>query len=117
MPEIARRVTLATRVGMKMLSGLIVMLAIAGESPRAQNSIGPQGPEQGVIRRQPWLIPAQDRTTLMWTEVSRPPGAGPFPLAVMNHGSTQNELQRTASSLPEYGALTEWLVAHGYAVA
>lgn len=70
-----------------------------------------------MIRQQSWLIPAQDRTTLMWTEVFRPPGGGPFPLAVINHGSTQNELQRGALRTPEYPVLTEWLVAHGYAVA
>ena len=54
---------------------------------------------------------------MMWTTVFRPPGAGPFPLAVINHGSTQNELQRAGYRQPEYPALTEWLVAHGYAVA
>jgi dienelactone hydrolase len=94
-----------------------MMLAIACESSRAQNSIGPQGAEEGVIRRQSWLIPAQDRSTLMWTNVYRPPGAGPFPLATINHGSTQNELQRAQYRTPDYPALTEWLVAHGYAVA
>jgi len=105
-----------TRGRAKLLCGLLVMLAFGGESVRAQNSIGPQGPEEGVIRRQSWLIPAQDRRTPMWSTVFRPPGAGPFPLAVINHGSTQNEIQRAAYRLPEYTALTEWLVAHGYAV-
>jgi dienelactone hydrolase len=70
-----------------------------------------------VIRRQAWLIPAQDRTTLMWTMVYRPPGDGPFPLAVINHGSTQSELRRAQYRRPQYSALTEWLVAHDYAVA
>jgi dienelactone hydrolase len=106
-----------TRGGTKLLCGLIVLLAIGGESARGQNQVGPQGPEQGVIRRQTWLVPAQDRRTLMWTEVFRPPGNGPFPLAVVNHGSTQNELQRGALRAPEYAALTEWLIARGYAVA
>ncbi len=54
---------------------------------------------------------------MMWTEVFRPPGSGPFPLAAINHGSTQNELQRGALRAPEYTALTEWLVSRGYAVA
>ena len=54
---------------------------------------------------------------MMWTTVFRPPGAGPFPLAVINHGSTQNELRRAGYAAPQYTALTEWLVAHGYAVA
>ena len=106
-----------TRAGAKLLCGLLMMLAIACESSRAQNSIGPQGAEEGVICRQSWLIPAQDRSTLMWTNVYRPPGAGPFPLATINHGSTQNELQRAQYRTPDYPALTEWLVAHGYAVA
>jgi dienelactone hydrolase len=94
-----------------------MMLAFGVGSGRAQQSPGPQGPEQGVIRRQTWLIPAQDRSTLMWTNVFQPPGAGPFPLAVINHGSTHNALQRAQYRTPEYRALTEWLVARGYAVA
>jgi dienelactone hydrolase len=94
-----------------------MMLVFGGGSAHAQQSPGPQGPEQGVIRRQTWLIPAQDRSTLMWTNLFQPPGAGPFPLAVINHGSTHNALQRAEYRTPEYRALTEWLVAHGYAVA
>src|SRR4051812_49462350 len=106
-----------TRVGAKLLCGLLMMLVFAAESARTENSSGPQGPEEGVIRRQSWLIPAQDLSTMMWTTVFRPPGNGPFPLAVINHGSTQNELQRAGYAAPQYTALTEWLVAHGYAVA
>ena len=53
----------------------------------------------------------------MRATVFRPPGSGPFPLAVINHGSTQNEIRRAAYRLPQYTALTEWLVARGYAVA
>ena len=106
-----------TRVGAKLLCGLLMMLVFSVESVRAQNSSGPQGPEEGVIRRQSWLIPAQDRSTMMWTTVFRPPGAGPFPLAVIHHGSTQNELRRAGYAAPQYTVLTEWLVAHGYAVA
>lgn len=94
-----------------------MMLAIGCESGRAQKTAGPQGPEEGVIRRQAWLIPAQDRTTLMWTMVARPPGDGPFPLAVVNHGSVENELRRAQYPRPRFTALTEWLVAEGYVVA
>jgi dienelactone hydrolase len=106
-----------TRAWAKLLSALLMMLVFGVEPTRAQNSSGPQGPEQGLIRRQTWLIPAQDRATMMWTTLYRPPGAGPFPLAVINHGTTQNELQRAGYRIPEYPALTEWLVAHGFAVA
>ena len=106
-----------TRTGAKLSCAFLMMVALVCESSQAQNSIGPQGPEEGVIRRQTWLIPAQDRRTLMWTTVFRPPGSGPFPLVVINHGSTQNEIRRAGLRLPEYSALTEWLVARGYAVA
>jgi dienelactone hydrolase len=116
-PGFAQDVASMTRDPAKLLCGLLMMLAIGCQSARAQKSTGPQGPEEGVIRRQAWLIPAQDRSTLMWTNLFRPPGAGPFPLAVINHGSTGNELQRAGFRQPDYAALTEWLVAHGYAVA
>jgi dienelactone hydrolase len=106
-----------TRNGLKLLLSLAATLAFGVATARAQLSIGPQGSEEGVIRRQNWLIPAQDRITLMRTIVFRPPGSGPFPLAVINHGSTQNEIRRAAYRLPQYATLTEWLVARGYAVA
>jgi dienelactone hydrolase len=106
-----------TRNGLKLLISLAVLLLFGTESLRAQASIGPQGPEEGVIRRQGWLIPAQDRITLMRTTMYRPPGAGPFPLAVIAHGSTQNEIRRAEFRAPQYPVLTEWLVARGDAVA
>jgi len=106
-----------TRKGLNLLLSFAVLLLFGVESARAQLSIGPQGPEDGVIRRQSWLIPAQDRITLMRTSVFRPQGAGPFPLAVIAHGSTQNEIRRAGFRQPQYTALTEWLVARGYAVA
>ncbi|MBX9828227.1 MAG: alpha/beta fold hydrolase [Xanthobacteraceae bacterium] len=106
-----------TRNGLKLLLSFAALLLFGVESPRAQVPIGPQGPEEGVIRGQNWLIPAQDRITLMRARVFRPAGAGPFPLAVIAHGSTQNEIRRAEFRAPQYPALTEWLVARGYAVA
>jgi dienelactone hydrolase len=113
----ARNVTSMTRNAAKLSCVLLMMLAVGCESASAQKTAGPQGLEEGVIRRQTWLIPAQDRITLMWTTVSRPPGDGPFPLAVISHGTLQNELRRAQFPRPQYSVLTEWLVAHGYAVA
>jgi hypothetical protein len=80
-----RDVAPMTRNGLKLLLSLAALLFFGVESLRAQASIGPQGPDEGVIRGQSWLIPAQDRITLMRTRVFRPPGAGPFPLAVIAH--------------------------------
>jgi dienelactone hydrolase len=115
--RVTRHVAAMTRSGRKLSCVVLMMLAIGGESANAQKIAGPQGPERGVIRQQTWLIPAQDRSTLMWTDVFRPPGDGPFPLAVIAHGSTQNELRRMHYPLPQYQALAEWLVARGYTVA
>src|SRR5262245_20463070 len=114
---ICRYVAPMTRNGLKLLLSFAALLFFGIESARAQASIGPQGPEEGVIRRQSWFIPAQDRITLMRTTLFRPQGAGPFPLAVIAHGSTQNEIRRAEFRAPQYPALTEWLVARGYAVA
>jgi dienelactone hydrolase len=114
---ICRDVASMTRNRLKLLLSFAAMLVFGVATAGAQVSIGPQGPEEGVIRRQTWLIPAQDRITLMRTAVFRPQGSGPFPLAVINHGSTQNEIRRAGYRLPQYAELTQWLVARGYAVA
>lgn len=53
----------------------------------------------------------------MRTQVIRPPGAGPFPLAVLNHGSTQSEIQRRRWPAPKFPELAPWFVARGYVVA
>ena len=114
---IRRDVASMARNRLKSLLSLVLALACSAAMAQTPAPIGPQGPEAGVIRQQSWLIPAQDRATLMRTTVFRPPGPGPFPLAVINHGTTQNELRRAGYRLPQYAALTEWLVAQGYAVA
>src|SRR4029077_6324429 len=46
----------------------------------------------------------------------RPPGDGPFRLALIAHASTQNVLRRTQMPQPEYRALAARLVARGFAV-
>ena len=114
---IARRVALKSRPIVKLIFGIAVTFWVAFESADAQITHGAQGPEEGAIRRQLWLIPTHDRASMMRTTVFRPPGAGPFPLVVINHGSTQNEMQRAAYRRPEYPALEQWFVARGFAVA
>src|SRR5258708_8340555 len=39
-----------------------------------------------------------------------------FPLAVINHGTTQNAERRNALPLPRFETLTRWFVRRGYAV-
>ncbi|HLH89493.1 MAG TPA: CocE/NonD family hydrolase [Xanthobacteraceae bacterium] len=89
--------------------------------PRAEPAAGPQaielGAEQGELRAQPWLVPSPQPGVLMHTTVFRPPGRGPFPLVIVNHGTTQNAERRRRLPLPEFPALTGWFVRRGYAVA
>ena len=62
-------------------------------------------------------VPSPDRRTPMVTTVLRPRGQGPFPLVIINHGSTQNAAQRAKSPPPSYATLAQWFVDRGYVVA
>jgi dienelactone hydrolase len=65
---------------------------------------------------QQWLVPSPDRDTTAHALLFRPPGDGPFRLALIAHASTQNVLRRAQMPQPEYRALAAWLVARGFAV-
>uniref|UniRef100_Q07MS6 Dipeptidyl aminopeptidases/acylaminoacyl-peptidases-like protein n=1 Tax=Rhodopseudomonas palustris (strain BisA53) TaxID=316055 RepID=Q07MS6_RHOP5 len=55
------------------------------------------------------------RTLLV--NLMRPSGGGPFPLAVVNHGSPPAAAKRLEMQIPTYKLLSRWLLAQGYAVA
>ena len=78
---------------------------------------GPRGPEVGAARRQLWFVPLPHERLLMHTFLLRPPGDGPFPLVVINHGSNQNSQARASFDLSAYHSLAYWFLARGYAVA
>src|SRR5260221_8485461 len=65
---------------------------------------------------QRWLVPSPDPDPAAHAILFRPPGDGPFRLALIAHASTQNLLRRAQMPQPEYRALAAWLVKRGFAV-
>ena len=95
----------------------VAILALFGvKAGAAQPPFGAQGAEGAPNRLQQWLVPSPDPATAAHAVLFRPPGDGPFPLAVIAHASTQNVLRRAQMPQPEYRALSAWLVARGFAV-
>ena len=101
----------------KTFLALVVFAALCTQPAMAQNRFGAQGGAEGEPdRMQQWLVPSPDPDTAAHALLFRPPGEGPFRLAVIAHASTQNLLRRAQMPQPEYRALAAWLVARGFAV-
>jgi dienelactone hydrolase len=92
----------------------LVTLALGISAAFGQSESASPGGETG---RQSILIPSPDPTVEMRTELFRPPGNGPFPLVVINHGTTGNALKRASEPQQLYLNLARFFVARGYAVA
>jgi dienelactone hydrolase len=104
---------------MPSLKVFFALLALAGAAPQAalaQANPGAQGGEGEPNHRQAWLVPTPAPDTLSRAVMFRPPGDGPFPLAVIAHATTQNVLRRAQMPQPEYRALAAWFLARGFAV-
>src|ERR1700688_2246117 len=99
-----------------VLSALVVLAMMCTQSAIAQTRFGAQGSEGEPNRMQQWLLPSPDPATPAHAVLFRPPGDGPFRLAVIAHASTQNVLRRAQMPQPEYRALASWLVVRGFAV-
>jgi dienelactone hydrolase len=101
---------------LKALFALIVLGVASARPATAQTVFGAQGAEGEPDREQQWLVPSPDPATAAHAVLFRPPGNGPFRLAVIAHASTQNVLRRAQMPQPEYRALAAWLVKRGFAV-
>jgi dienelactone hydrolase len=100
----------------KAFFALVVLAGVCTQTAKAQVKFGAQGPEAEPNRMQPWLVPSPDPDIAAHALLFRPPGDGPFRLAVIAHASVQNVLRRAQMPQPEYRALSAWLVARGFAV-
>jgi len=100
-----------------LLGFLLAFLGVLATGAGAAGPLaGPQGSEGTPFRRQAWLIPSPQPGILMRATLFRPAGTGPFPLAIINHGSVEDPDQRALARLPQFPELTAWLVGRGYAV-
>jgi dienelactone hydrolase len=101
---------------LKALLMSAVLAALWAQAAAAQGPFGPQGAEGEPNRAQAWLVPSPDPDAPSHAVLYRPPGEGPFRLAVIAHASTQNLLYRAQMPQPEYRALASVLVMRGFAV-
>jgi len=117
------------RIVCALVAGALAVLAFASAPAGAQplsgpqgsedggwGLLGPQGPESGAWRRQLWFLPIPPERVRIHAILLRPPGAGPFPLAVINHGSIQSAAVRETYPLREYPLASQWFLERGYAV-
>src|SRR5258707_234067 len=112
-------VSVASGRSMQLLKALFVLLVlevVCTQARLAQNRFGAQGPESEPDRMQQWLVPSPDPDVAARAILFRPPGDGPFRLALIAHASTQNVLRRAQMPQSEYRALAAFLVARGFAV-
>ena len=101
---------------LRALFALPVLAVLCTQAALAQTRFGAQGPEIEPDRMQRWLVPSPDPDTAARAVLFRPPGDGPFRLALIAHASTQNVLRRAQMPQSQYRALAAWLVARGFAV-
>ena len=100
----------------KTFLAVLLFGMVCAQAASAQSRFGAQGAEGEPNRKQQWMVPSPDQDITAHAVLFRPPGVGPFPLAVIAHASTQNDLRRAQMPQPEYRVLSAWLVAHGFAV-
>jgi len=105
---------MSSRLGILVATLWLSSIASAGPIASIPGPVDQQGT---LARRQLWRVPSTDPDVLMFTTVFRPSGSGPFPLVVMNHGTTQNPVQRQYFPLLEFQAAALWFVRQGFVVA
>jgi len=101
---------------LKSVFALLVLATFAGQTPLPRPPYGAGGDEGEPNREQQWLVPTPAGDRAAHAVLFRPPGEGPFRLAVIAHATTQNVLRRAQMPQPEYRALAAFLVARGFAV-
>lgn len=98
-------------------TGGVVSQAEAVAKVRWTGQPGPQSEEEGRIRRNYWQIPSPVAGQVpLKATAYRPKGPGPYPLAVILHGGSNDAAVRHAWPLPHFFQLAVMLVDRGYFV-
>lgn len=116
MGDAGRLTRFMTRSGAVTIAVMAVIVLLGTPVVAAPAAFGPQSGETGPLRAQGWAVPSPDSATPSQATLFRPPGPGPFRLALIAHASTQNALRRAQMRLPDYTGLAAALVGRGYAV-
>jgi len=96
---------------------LAFLVAVAAPSPLWRPVPPAETLPVSLPRHQDLLVPLPGQSLLMRATLLLPQGKGPFPLAVVNHGSTESSYVRAHWPMPSYPLITQWLLKRGYAVA
>ena len=91
----------------------LALAALAGPIISMPGPVDTEATQEG---RALWLLPSQDPAVPMLTTVFRPAGEGPFPLVLMNHGTTRSVTERPFFPLLEFNAAALWFAEKKYAV-
>jgi dienelactone hydrolase len=117
---VARSSGMKRRTSARLLASLLLGAMASGcvtNAPPVQSpSAGSAGQEDIESRGQLWMIPSTQAGLSMRATLFRPPGEGPFPLAVINHGSEQDPANRSLMPMPAFKSVTAWFLERGYAV-
>jgi dienelactone hydrolase len=90
-----------------LTSVLLINLAIVGTASTAEQVERPQ------VREELWAIPS---VVPMLAYLIRPPGDGPYPLVVMNHGVALDPTERSYFPLLEFRDAALWFARKGFVV-
>lgn len=104
------------RKALRLVLGTMLLALMLAAGGAAAAEPGPVGAERAPYRVQEWIVPSPLASVRMRARLYRPAGDGPFPLALLNHGSDEDTRLRARQVLPEWPELVGFLVRRGYAV-
>ena len=108
-------------VGLWLCGFLIAPPAAMAQSKTARPQAGqtraiPAEPAIVPLVHENWRIPGPVAGTLLRAQILRPSGSGPFPLVVINHGSTANAQARLEAETPQFDLIGSWFARRNYFV-